>query len=52
MRDIVDTSMPPYLGRHFLKGRGTDAQLATNIWNAYANFNAFDGVQDLAVTDL
>ncbi len=40
------------LGPLFVKGRGVDAQLATNVWSADASPNAFDGVHDLAITEL
>ena len=34
------------LGPPFVKGRGADAQLTTNVWKADARLNAFDRVQN------
>jgi hypothetical protein len=40
------------LGPTFIKGRGADAQLTTNVWNTDASLNAFDRIQNLAITEL
>ena len=40
------------LGPPFVKGRSTYALLATNVWNADASLNAFDRIQNLAITEL